>query len=372
MMSFEKELDKYGFDDTKDFIYSRTAADVEFALGKDKLDEEDLAALLSPAAEAYLEPMAQQASDITLRRFGKTIKIYAPMYLSNVCSNSCKYCGFNRHNEIPRVILNDEEISKETEIVYNMGIRHMLLVTGEHPAQVGTDYLINAVNLMKDKFSSICIEVYPMSVEDYALMYNHGVDGLTMFQETYNRDTYADMHPAGKKRDFGWRLGGPERGAEAGFRSIGMGALMGLDDFRTDQFFLALHANYIMKNYWKTHVSVSFPRIRKASGNFKPHNIVDDISYVQMTLAHRLFQHDLGINISTRESADFRDNLLPLGVTQMSAGSKTEPGGYAKEHKGKQFEVEDKRSVEEFCNMLRSKGYDPVMKDWDISFLLGA
>ncbi len=370
-MSFEQILDNYKFNDIKDFIFSRTAADVEFALGKEKIDEEDFAALLSPAAVNYIEEMAQKAYRITVQRFGKTIKIYAPMYLSNECANSCKYCGFNRHNEIPRVILTDEQIKQETDIIHNMGIRHILLVTGESPVKVGTDYLINAVNLMKDKFSSVCIEVYPMSVEDYSLMYEHGVDGLTMFQETYNREKYADVHPAGKKRDFSWRLGGPERGAQAGFRTIGLGALMGLEEFRTDQFFLGLHANYLMKNFWKTHISISFPRIRKASGNFKAYEIVDDIGYVQMLLAHRLFQHDLGINVSTRESAEFRDRLLRLGVTHMSAGSKTEPGGYAKEHDGKQFQVEDTRTVEEFCDMVKMNGYDPVLKDWDTYFLNG-
>lgn len=370
-MSFEQLLDKYSFKDTKDFIFSRTDRDVEHALGKERLDEEDFAALLSPSAEKYIEEMAQKASRITLQRFGKTIKIYAPVYLSNECSNSCKYCGFNRHNEIPRVILTDEQIKTEVEIIHEMGIRHILMVTGEFPAKVGTDYLINAVNLMKDKFSSVCIEVYPMSTEDYALMYKNGVDGLTMFQETYNREKYAEVHPAGKKRDFGWRVGGPERGAEAGFRTIGMGALMGLEEFRTDQFFLGLHANYIMKNYWKTHVSISLPRIRQASGNFKPYEIVNDVNYVQVILAHRLFQHDLGINVSTRETREFRDNLLRLGVTHMSAGSKTEPGGYAKEHDGKQFQVEDTRTVAEFCDMVKSNGYDPVLKDWDTYFLNG-
>lgn len=368
---FKDVLAKYDFEDTRKFIHSRTERDVELALGADKVDEAHFAALLSPAAVKYLEPMAAEAHSITKRRFGNTIKIYAPLYLSNECTNSCKYCGFNHKNDIPRIILSDEQIKQETDIIHNMGIRHILLVTGESTEKVGTDYLINSVNIMKDKFNSVCIEVYPMSVEDYSLMYSHGVDGLTMFQETYNRTKYADVHPAGMKRDFEWRLGGPERGAEAGFRTIGLGALMGLEEFRTDQFFLGLHAHYLIKNYWKTHISISFPRIRKASGNFQVHEIVDDVSYVQMTLAHRLFQHDLGINISTRESAEFRNNLLPLGVTQMSAGSKTEPGGYSNENEGKQFEVEDKRSVEEFCNMIRSKGYDPVMKDWDRSFLSG-
>lgn len=368
-MTFEQIVDSYNFKDITKMIYSRTTRDVEYALGKEKLDEEDFAALISPAAENYLEEMAQKALRITQQRFGKIIKIYAPMYMSNVCSNSCVYCGFNRHNDIPRVILTDEQIKQEADIIHNMGIRHILLVTGEAPAKVGTDYMINAVNIMKDLFSSICIEVYPMSVEDYSLMYQNGVDGLTMFQETYDREKYAEVHPAGKKRDFGWRVNGPERGAQAGFRTIGLGALMGLQEFRTDQFFLGMHADFLIRNYWKSQVSISLPRIRKAAGCFKPENVINDVQYVQMMLAHRLFQHDLGINISTRETPKFRDRLVHLGATHMSAGSKTEPGGYAHENEGKQFEVEDSRSVAQFCQMIRDHGYDPVMKDWDTNFL---
>lgn len=369
---FQNIIDTYDFHDIKKLIHSRTDRDVELALSASKIDEEHFAALLSPAAEKYLEPMAAEAHRITKQRFGNTIKIYAPLYLSNECTNSCKYCGFNTHNTIPRVTLTDDEIRREAEHISGLGIQHLLLVTGESPKQVGIDYLINALEILNKKFSSIAIEVFPMSAEEYGIMYRHGVDGLTLYQETYNRDKYADVHPAGKKRDFDWRLAGPERGAEAGFRFVGIGTLMGLEDFRTEQFFTGLHAGYLIRNYWKTHIAVSFPRIRKAEGNFTPYEIISDTNLVQSMLAHRMFQNDLGLVISTREPAEMRDNLLPLGVTQMSAGSKTEPGGYSREHDGKQFEVEDKRSVEEFCNMLRSKGYDPVMKDWDRSFLLGA
>ena len=369
---FQQLLDTYKFDEVKAFIHSRTDRDVELALGASKADEEQFAALLSPAAEKYIEPMAMLAHRITKQRFGSTIKIYAPLYLSNECTNSCRYCGFNTHNGIPRVTLTDEQILTEAEHIAGLGIQHLLLVTGESPKQVGVDYLVNALKLMDGKFSSMSIEIFPMSVEEYGIMYRHGVDGLTLYQETYNREKYAEVHPAGRKRDFEWRLAGPERGAEAGFRFLGIGSLMGLEDFRTEQFFTGLHAGYLIKNYWKTQVSMSFPRIRKAEGNFRPYEIINDLNLVQSMLAQRLFQHDAGLVISTREPAQMRDNLLPLGVTQMSAGSKTEPGGYSQEHDGKQFEVEDKRSVEEFCNMLRSKGYDPVMKDWDRSFLLGA
>jgi 2-iminoacetate synthase len=369
---FQNILDTYNFNEIKGFIHSRTIKDVEDALNASKVSETDFAALLSPAAEKMLEEIASEAHKVTKRRFGNTIKIYAPLYLSNECTNSCRYCGFNTHNSITRVTLSDEEILQEAEHIAGLGIQHLLLVTGESPKQVGTDYLLRTLELISDKFSAMSIEVYPMSTEEYGLMYKHGVDGLTLYQETYNREKYADVHPAGRKRDFDWRLGGPERGAEAGFRIVGIGSLMGLEDFRTEQFFTGLHAGYLIRNYWKTHITVSFPRIRKAEGNFKPYEIVSDINLVQSMTAHRLFQNDVGLVISTREPAHIRDNLLPLGVTQMSAGSKTEPGGYSREHDGKQFEVEDKRSVAEFCNMLKSKGYDPVMKDWDRSFLLGA
>jgi len=371
-MSFKKRLEQFDFEDTKKFIHSRTDRDVEIALGADKITEEHFAALLSPAAEKYIEPMAAESNRITTQRFGKTIKIYAPMYLSNECTNSCKYCGFNTHNEIPRVTLSMDEIEREAKLISNLGIQHLLVVTGESPKLVGVDYLVEALKTMGGHFSSIAIEVFPMSTEDYSTMYKHGVDGLTLYQETYNRIKYADVHPAGKKRDFDWRLDGPERGAEAGFRFIGIGTLMGLEEFRTEQFFTGLHAQYLIKKFWKTHIAISFPRIRKAEGNFKPYEIISDVNLVQAMTAHRMFQSDVGLVVSTREPADFRDNLLPLGVTQMSAGSKTEPGGYSEEHDGKQFEVEDKRTVDEFCDMIRSKGYDPVMKDWDRSFLIGA
>ncbi|PLX70550.1 MAG: 2-iminoacetate synthase ThiH [Denitrovibrio sp.] len=369
---FQNLLDTYKLKEVQDFIHSRSEKDVELALGASKMTEEDFAALLSPAAEKFVEPMAEEAHRITKQRFGNTIKIYAPLYLSNECTNSCVYCGFNTHNQIPRVTLTKEEIIQEAQHIAGLGIKHLLLVTGESPKQVGIDYMVEALELINKHFSSMAIEVFPMSTEEYKIMYDNGVDGLTLYQETYCREKYAEVHPAGKKRDFDWRLHGPERGAEAGFRFVGVGSLMGLKDFRTEQFFTGLHASYLIKNYWKTHITISFPRIRKAEGNFKPYEIISDTNLVQSMLAHRMFQSDVGLVISTREPAQMRENLLPLGVTQMSAGSKTEPGGYSKEHDGKQFEVEDKRSVEEFCNMIRSKGYDPVMKDWDRSFLLGA
>ncbi len=369
-MSFKEILSNFTWGETKNIIYNATDSQVETALRKNKIDLYDFAALLSPAAEKYLEPMAQIAHNITVRRFGKTIKLYAPLYLSNECSNSCIYCGFNRTNKIPRITLNMSEIETEAKSIADKGIRHILLLTGESPKDADLNYIKSAVNICKKYFSSIAIEVYPMTIEEYKELYRTGVDSLTVYQETYNKTTYKEVHIAGKKSDYNWRLETPERGCKAGLRYVGIGALMGLDDFRVEEFFVGLHAQYLMKKYWKTHVGISFPRIRKAEGHFKPKMEILDKNLVQSMLALRLFLNDVGLVISTREPAHLRNKLLPLGVTQMSAGSKTEPGGYTRKNTaGEQFEVEDKRSVAEFVEMLKQQGYDPVMKDWDISFL---
>ncbi len=369
-MAFKEILEQYNWNDIKNLIYNASVQDVEAVLKKSKLNLYDFAALLSPAAEQYLEPMAQIAHNITVKRFGKTIKLYAPLYLSNECSNSCIYCGFNRTNKIPRITLNENEIEREAKAISDSGIKHILLLTGESPKHASIEYIKSAVNICKKYFSSIAVEIYPLSVNEYNVLYSAGVDSLTVYQETYNKRTYREVHVAGKKSDFYWRLETPERGCAAGLRYVGIGALMGLDDFRVEEFFVGLHASYLMKKYWKTHIGISFPRIRKAEGNFQPKMLISDKNLVQSMLALRIFLNDVGLVISTREPANLRNKLLPLGVTQMSAGSKTEPGGYTKQNTaGEQFEVEDKRTVSEFVNMLKQQGYDPVMKDWDISFL---
>lgn len=370
-MSFTEILKDYPWETVHSLIYNSTENDVIRALRQDKPSVTDFATLLSPAAEPHIEEMAQEANRITVQRFGKTIKMYMPLYLSNECSNSCIYCGFNRINEIPRVTLTDEEIRKEAEMIAQTGVRHILLVTGEAPKLINLDYLKNAVTICKEYFSSIAIEIYPLDEAGYAELYDVGVDTLTIYQETYNRGTYKAVHPAGKKSEYDWRIDTPERGAKAGLRAVGIGALMGLNDFRIEEFYIGLHASYLISKYWKTHFAVSFPRIRKAEGAFVPYEIISDKNLVQSMMALRIFLHDVGLVISTREPAHIRDQILPLGVTQMSAGSKTDPGGYAHEEKdsGEQFEVEDKRTVAEFAEMLKLKGYDPVMKDWDVSFL---
>lgn len=369
-MSFYDEILKFKWSEVKDFIYSRKESDALSAINKNTLLLEDFAALLSPAAEKFLEPMAAKAHRITLQRFGKTIKIYIPMYVSNECINSCVYCGFNVHNRFERKTLTYDEVLKELEVIKKTGIRHILICSGEHPKKVSVEYLNEVVKLARKDFSSIILEVQPLDENEYRILYNSGVDSLTIYQETYNINTYKEVHLGGKKTDYRYRLEAPERGAVAGFRTIGIGALMGLDDFRVEEFFVGLHARYLMKKFWKSHVTVSFPRIRDAEGHFRPKYLINDKNLVQSMLSIRLFLHDVGLVISTREPAELRDKLIYLGVTQMSAGSKTNPGGYAAGEKGgKQFEVEDTRSAQEFIESVRAKGFDPVLKDWDSSFI---
>ncbi|MCX8084683.1 MAG: 2-iminoacetate synthase ThiH [Calditerrivibrio sp.] len=368
-MSFADIIKQYNWHEVKDFIYSRKREDVIKSLKKIKLTEEDFATLLSPAAEELLEQMAKLSKEITLKRFGKTILLYAPLYLSNKCTNSCVYCGFSKKNNIPRKTLTFDEIEEESKVISSEGIKHILLVSGETPADVNMDYLKQSVEICKKYFSSISIEIQPLSKQEYSALYHCGVDGLTIYQETYNQESYKKYHLGGKKTDYFWRLETPERGAEAGLRTVGIGALMGLEDFRVEEFFVGIHAKYLMKKYWKTHIKVSFPRIRFAEGGFNPPYPVKDKNLLQSMLALRIFLNDVGLVISTREPADFRDNIVGLGVTQMSAGSRTNPGGYTeKENTGQQFSMEDKRGVKEFADMLRSKGYDPVFKDFDVNY----
>jgi 2-iminoacetate synthase len=295
--------------------------------------------------------------------------MYAPLYLSNFCTNGCRYCGFNATNKVRRCILTLDEIEQEAAIVHNRGFRHILLVTGEAPQIAGNDYLVRAIAPLRSLFSSISIEVYPMDESGYRRMAAAGVDGLTIYQETYDLKLYAAMHPFGRKSDFAFRLKAPECGGTAGFRRIGIGALLGLGHFRAEGFFTGLHALYLSRRYWRSHISVSLPRMRPSEGGFAPLNPVSDVEFVQLICALRLLLPDAGIALSTRESASLRDNLLPLGVTQMSAGSCTSPGGYANpDESTRQFDISDERTPAEVERMIRSKGYEAVWKDWDRGF----
>ena len=342
---------------------------------------EDISILVSPAAGELLEPMAQLAKKITLRRFGKTIQLYAPLYISNYCSNSCVYCGFNVHNQISRRTSSREEILSEARLINNQHISQLLLVSGECPAEVSLDLLETTARDLKGMFPSLSVEIYPLDIPGYQRLYNAGIDGLAIYQETYDQKIYSTVHPAGPKRDYQYRLGAPERGAAAGFRQIGIGSLLGLNDWRVESHYLMHHAAHLMKHCWKSQVSISFPRLRPAAGGYSPEFPVSDKELVQMICAFRLMLPDAGLVLSTREPAELRDNLIGLGITKMSAGSKTAPGGYLDKLDNNldkldeygpaaegQFNVCDQRPVEEVAQSIRDKGYDTVWKDWDTGF----
>ena len=369
-MSFYDVIQTYDPQQVIAEIEAKTAGDVQRALTSEQLSNDDYMALLSPAAENFLEEMAQKAHAITLRRFGRTILLYAPIYLSNECHNGCLYCGFAVHNKVPRRTLNLDEVEQEARILHNSGFRHILLLTGEAPGLIGNDFIAAAAKRIRPFFSSIGIEVYPMETAGYKEMVDAGIDALTIYQETYDPELYAQLHPSGRKRNYRFRLETPERAGEAGLRRIGIGFLLGLGDFRSEAFFAGLHGRYLAHHYWRTLLSVSFPRLRPAEGGFQPPNPVSDRKFVQLMCAMRLLLHDAGLVLSTRESAELRDNLLPLGITQMSAGSCTAPGGYAeKDSATEQFAIDDDRTPAEIADFLRIRGYDPVWKDWDGAFL---
>ncbi|NLJ26906.1 MAG: 2-iminoacetate synthase ThiH [Deltaproteobacteria bacterium] len=369
-MSFYDEIKEYEWDAIQKSIQNSTREDVEKSLAARTLGLEDLIHLLSPAAESFLEEIAQRSHRLTEQRFGKVIHLFAPLYVSNFCTNRCVYCGFNAGNSIERLALTVDEAVEEARVIRDLGFRNILLVSGEAPQIVPTEYFSQLVQRLRPLFPSISIEIYPMPTEDYQALIESGVDGLVVFQETYNEKLYGTFHPSGKKSNYRWRLETPDRGGEAGFRRIGLGALLGLTDWRTETFFLALHGRYLLRRFWKSHVSISFPRLRPAAGAFEPSYPVSDLEMVQMLTVLRLFLPDAGLVLSTRETAFFRDNLIPLGVTSMSAGSRTEPGGYTRAEQAEaQFKISDERPPEVVVEVIRQKGYDPVWKDWDAAFL---
>jgi len=346
-------------------IYSRSALDVEQALHKEKIDLEDFKALISPAAEPYLEMMAVKSREATQKRFGKTIQFYIPLYLSNHCLNHCIYCGFNHNNKIHRIILSDEEIIAEVEVIKNMGYEHILLLTGESPRQVGVDYIERAMQLVKPHFKQLSLEVQPLSTEEYARLRSSGLYGVYIYQETYNRERYPYYHPVGTKKDYRWRIETPDRLAQAGVHKIGLGALLGLEDWRMEALFLATHLRYLEKKYWKSKYAISFPRMRPHEGGFQPMFQVTDKQLAQMIWAFRLFDNDVEISLTTRESEPFRNNMVSLGINAMSAGSKTEPGGYTKKEELEQFVTNDNRDPKQLSKMIRQHGYEVIWKDWD-------
>jgi 2-iminoacetate synthase len=343
-----------------------TDADVDRALGLPRRGLVELAALLSPAAAGRLEELAQAAHRLTLQRFGRAVRLFAPLYLSNECVSSCTYCGFSAENDIVRRTLTLDEVRAEGQALLDRGFRHVLLVAGEHARIVSKDYLVACVETLAPIVPELSIEVQVWDTDTYRRLVAAGCDGLVVYQEAYDRDTYGAVHLKGKKRNYDWRLAAPDRGASGGMRRLGLAALLGLHpDWRAEVLALAAHADALTRRWWRSEVSIALPRLRPAAGGYEPADPVGDADLVQVLCALRLTLPDVGITMSTREPASLRDALVPLGVTTMSAGSHTEPGGYAAPSDAEpQFQISDERTPAQVAAALRAAGYDPVWKDW--------
>jgi 2-iminoacetate synthase len=396
-VSFSQAYSKLSKSQHFDQCMATTSSQVDMALAGSLRGLDRLTALLSPAASKRLEELGQLSQAITQQRFGKVIRLFAPLYLSNECINNCAYCGFSRDNPILRVTLEEEEVQQEAQALADQGFRHILLVAGEHPKFVSNGYLEGCIRRLAPLVPSLSLEVGPMEQADYQPLVRAGAEGLVVYQETYDTDVYQAMHTAGPKKDFDWRLDTPERAYGAGFRRLGIGALFGLADWRVEAISLAAHTDYLLRKCWKSQITVSFPRLRPCAGAFEPMTAFDDRSLVQLIAAFRICFPDVGQVLSTREPASLRDGLIPLGITTMSAGSHTEPGGYTgagqsnlhQTTKGRiqalepladsdqlkprqatgQFDIADHRSPAEMAEVIRSSGYEPVWKDWDAAIL---
>lgn len=369
---YSEEIKKISWEETTVKIAAKNSMDVRRALAKQHLDVEDFMALISPAAEPFLEQMAHLSQRYTQERFGNTMSMFIPLYITNSCSNSCVYCGFHRENPMARTILTVDQCEDEFKAIKRLGaFENLLIVTGENPAKAGPKYLAAVLDRAKPYFSNLKIEVMPLSTEDYEMLTHHGLNGVICFQETYHAKNYKLYHPRGMKSKFEWRLDGFDRMGMAGVHSIGMGALLGLEkEWRTDVAMLAYHLRYLQKKYWRTKYSVNFPRMRPAQNEgFRPNCFVTDRQLAQITFAMRIFDHDVDISYSTREPALIRNNMCRLGVTTMSAASRVNPGGYYTYPDAlEQFSVSDDRTVEAIAESLRQRGVEPVWKDWDSSF----
>jgi len=333
-----------------------------------QLPSQDLTKLLSPEAEKSLEEMAQKAKALTLENFGKAIALYTPLYLSNYCENECLYCGFNTRNKIPRKKLKINELKKEAEFIAKTGLQHILILSGESRKLTPLSYIKECLQILRKFFSSISIEIYPLTESEYKELIQEGVDGLTIYQEVYDQDSYKKLHLKGPKQDYRFRLDAPERAACASMRTINIGSLLGLAPWPKEAFLMLRHAKYLQDKYPEAEISISIPRVKPQFNNFPVPYEVSDKNIVQIITAARIFMPRLGITLSTRESDCLRDNLVSLGITKMSAGSTTAVGGHtlAKEYikNSIQFEISDKRDVNQIKKMLLEKGYQPVLKDW--------
>lgn len=366
-MQFLDVFNNHPWEAERENIYGMSFREVETALGrKGSRSLDDFKALISPAAAPYLEQMAIQSQAATLKRFGRTIQMYVPLYLSSHCANDCVYCGFKHANPLERKVLSEEEIVREAQSIKALGFDHLLAVTGESAAHAGVDYFEKALDILSKYFSHLSLEVQPLEQEQYERLMSKGLNTVLVYQETYNRRAYERYHTRGNKSRFDYRLATPERLGRAGVYKVGVGALMGLEDWRADSFFTALHLQYLKKSFWKTKFSISFPRLRPAQGAFVPPFTVTDKELAQLICAYRLFDEDVELSLSTRESPRFRDNVIKFGITTVSAGSSTRPGGYADKGQSlEQFAISDDRTPLEVADIIRRQGYEPVWKDWD-------
>lgn len=368
-MSFYDVIQRYDWAEVTARIYAMTSSDVEAALSKDgDLSAEEMMALLSPAASEYLEAMAAKSMDTTRRRFGNVMQMYIPLYISNHCQNRCVYCGFNVTNKIKRKQLSQEEIATECKAIGRDPFRHILLVTGESTLYSDVKYLGESIQTCLEYFEQVSIEVQPLDTDEYKELIDKGLHAVYVYQETYNEECYSAYHLKGKKANYRYRLETPDRLGEAGIHKIGFGNLIGLEEWRTEAFFTALHIEYISNKYWKSKCSISFPRLRPCVGEgFNPNHPASEADLLQQICAYRLFSEDLEISLSSRESPYFRDNVMRLGITTMSAASKTTPGGYSDYEKAKeleQFSVNDDRAASIVAQEIRNHGLEPVWKDW--------
>lgn len=364
-MALGEVLKQYPEEWIEAFLQRVTGEEIRDILKKEDLSPEDYLSLLAPAAKDYLEDMAVRAHQKSVQHFGKTILLYTPLYISNYCINHCVYCGYNKKSDIPRKKLSLEEIDREARIISDRGIQHILLLSGESPRDTSLEFLEKVVEVLKKYFQSIAIEIYPLKEEGYRRLVEKGVDGVTLYQEVYQREIYQNLHPKGPKSNYDYRLQGLERAIKGGVASVNLGALLGLSDFRKEAFYTGIHGKYLLDTYPSVATSVSFPRMQPFFGGYEKITPLEDQDFVQILLAYKNFMPMTGITLSTREDPGLRDNLIPLGITKMSAGVTTAVGGHSKEGENtEQFQISDNRSIEQIKASILKKGYQPILQDW--------
>ena len=373
MSGYLKQFEQLDWDGLSLDVYSRSGRQVELSLIKSgngiRLTFDDFKTLVSPAAFAYLPIMISQSQLLTKQRFGHTISMYIPLYLSNLCANDCTYCGFSMSNHIKRKTLNKDEVVAELKVIKQKGYDSILLVTGEHQSKVGMDYFREMVPIVKKYFSYVALEIQPLNQFEYAELKSLGIDSVLVYQETYQPRTYAQHHLKGNKTDFLYRLDTADRLGKASIDKIGIGALLGLEEWRIDSVFAAHHLEYLQSRYWRSRFSVSFPRLRPCEGGIKPKSLISDQQLIQLICAYRLCFPEVELSLSTRESAELRDLLVLCGITHMSAESSTQPGGYVNHHSElEQFSISDDRTTEEVTSMLIKKNIDVIWHDWSRGF----